>query len=409
MRAFALVLTAAAVLASGCSSPAGDDARVEAGPGVGQDSIALGVLTDMTGPFSTSAKLRITAYELFLEQLNARGGVCGREVELRTADHGYDVNRALEGFFRLEPEVLGFIDITGAPMTEALEPEILQTRVLAAPASWSASLLGNPHMMVVGTTYDLDVINGMDHLRANGVIRDGDTIGHIHVDSDYGDNGLEGSQFAAQQWGMRLVTKSVAETDTDLAEEVAQLRAAGAKAVLLSTAPTQTAVAVGVAAQLGWQVPFMVNAVGYDPQMLDTPAAPAVLKQVLVVSPIAPFATDQPGPRAVAEAFGKAHPDLVPSAFVDHGYATATAFATVLEKACQAGDLTRDGVLRAFQDTASVDTGGLTGPLRFSLAGRPSSTQSYVARPSRDVPGGLEVVAELFESELVPLKGTRAR
>ncbi|WP_143532784.1 ABC transporter substrate-binding protein [Saccharothrix sp. ALI-22-I] len=396
----------ALLAAAGCGAE--DEKPIKAGPGVTADTISLGVLTDMTGPFSPTSLIRIKGYELFLGELNERGGICGRKVELKQADHGYDVDRALEAYFDLEPQVLGFMDVTGTPMTEAIEPDLMQTRAIAAPASWSASLLGNPHMVIVGTTYDLDVINGLDHVKRAGLIGEGDTIGHIHVDSDYGRNALEGSAFAAEKWGMTLVSKAVPET-TDVVAQVAELKAAGARAVFLSTSPQQTATAVATAERIGWDVPFLVNAVGYDPLILDSPAAAAVVKRVQVVSPIAPFATDLPGPRAVAEAFTRKYPDLKPTGSVDHGYVIGMAFAAILEKACAARDLTRDGVLRAFQETNKVETNSLTGQLRFSLVGRPSSTQSYIAKPDPATPGGLAVVANLFESDLVKLKGTRAK
>lgn len=407
MRNLVVGTAVLALLASaGCGAE--EEAPVKTGPGVTDDTISLGVLTDMTGPFSATSLVRIKGYELFLGELNERGGICGRRVELKQADHGYDVNRALDAYFDLEPQVLGFMDVTGAPMTEAIEPDLMQTRAIAAPASWSASLLGNPHMMVVGTTYDLDVINGLDHVKRSGLIREGDTIGHIHVDSDYGRNALEGSAFAAGQWGMDLVAKAVSET-ADVAAQVGELRAAGAKAVFLSTSPQQTATAVVTAERLGWDVPFLVNAVGYDPLIVKSPAAAAAVARLRVVSPIAPFATDLPGPRAVAEAFTREFPDVEPTGSVDHGYVIGVAFAAVLEKACAERDLTRDGVLRAFQDTNQVDTRGLTGQLRFSLVGRPSATKSYIATPDPATAGGLAVVADLFESDLVKLKGTRAK
>ncbi|MFD0204217.1 MULTISPECIES: ABC transporter substrate-binding protein [Saccharothrix] len=398
--------TVLAVLLAGCGAE--EEAPIKTGPGVTDDTISLGVLTDMTGPFSATSLIRIKGYELFLSQLNERGGICGRKVELKQADHGYDVDRALTAYFDLEPQVLGFMDITGAPMTDAIEPDLMQTRAIAAPASWSATLLGNPHMMVVGTTYDLDLINGLDHFKRSGLIGDGDAVGHVYVDSDYGRNALEGSTFVAERWGLKLVTKPVQET-SDVAPQVAELRAAGVKAVVLSTSPQQTATAAVTAERLGWEAPFLVSVPGYDPQILDSPAAAAAVKRVQVVSPISPFATDLPGPRAVAEAFKREFPELDPNASVDHGYVVATAFAAILEKACAARDLTRDGVLRAFQDTNKVETHGLTGDLRFSLVGRPSSTKSYLSRLDPATPGGLAVVASLFESELVKLKGTRAK
>ena len=405
----ASAVLALAALTSGCAGKPAPDMALKVGPGVTKDTIALGVLTDMTGPFKSSALARIKGYELYLNMLNERGGVCGRKIELRQKDHGFDIQRALDGYFELEPQVLGLIELAGAPMTAAIEPDLMQTRVLTAPASWSASLLGNPHMMIVGTTYDLDVINGIDHFKRKGVLAPGNVLGHIYVEGTYGGNALEGSTFAADRWSMKVAKQPISETTADLTSQLAALRAAGAKAVMLSTVPAQTTLAVAAAVKMGWDVPFMVNAVGFDPAILETPTARTVQERLLVVSPISPFFSDAPGAREAAESFTAKYPGDQPSNWVDHGYVVAMTFTAVLEKACAEGDLSRDGVLRAFHDTNALDTRGLTGPLHFSLVGRPSSTQSYIMRPDRNAPGGLVVAESLFESELVKAKGTRAK
>lgn len=402
----ALVLT---VAMAACGAKEQAAVAVKTGPGVDNDSISLGVLTDMTGPFKSSALLRIKGYELYLSQLNDRGGVCGRKVELKLKDHGFDVQKALDGYFEIEPEVLGLIELAGAPMTAAIEPDLMQTRTLTAPASWAASLLGNPQMMIVGTTYDLDVINGLDYYKRKGIIKEGDTVGHVYVDGSYGGNALEGSKFAASQWGLNIAEQKIGETTADLTRQIGELKAAGAKAVVLSTVPQQTAVAVGVAAAMKWDVPFMVNVVGFDPAILETPVSAAVQKQVSVVTSVAPFSGNAAGAKEVAAAFQSKYPGEKSAIYTVHGYAVAMAYTAVLEKACKANDLTRDGVLRAFHDTNGLDMKNLTGALHFSLVGRPSSTQSYITRPDANAPGALTQVEDLFESELVKAKGTRAK
>lgn len=399
---------ALAVLAAGCGAKDDEKDQVNT-PGVTDDTISLGILSDMTGPFKASSLTRIKGYELYLKQVNDRGGICGRKVEIKQKDHAYDVQKALDGYFELEPQVLGLLEVAGAPMTAAIEPDIMQTRTLTAPASWSASLLGNPHMMIVGTTYDLDVINALDHYKRRGVISEGDTVGHLYVQNDYGENAVEGSRFVGEQWNMKIAEQSAGESAADLTQQVAAMKAAGAKAVMLSTTPAQTAAAVGVAAALRWDVPFMVNVVGWDTAILESPVAAAVEKQLSVVTSVAPFSSEKPGAKQVADAFTQAYPEEKPAIYVDHGYTVAKVFLAVVEKACKEFDLTRDGVLKAFQDTTNLETDGLTGPLRYSLVGRPSATQSYVTKVDASAPGGLTTVEDLFESELVKLKGTRAK
>jgi ABC-type branched-subunit amino acid transport system substrate-binding protein len=399
---------ALAVLVAGCGAKE-DKVQVKTGPGVTDDTISLGILTDMTGPFKASALTRIKGYDLYLKQVNDRGGICGRRVELKQKDHAYDVQKALDGYFELEPQVLGLLELAGTPMTAAIEPDIIQTRTLTAPASWSAQLLGNPHMMIVGTTYDLDVINGLDYYKRRGVIKEGDTVGHVYVQGSYGDNALEGSTFVGEQWKMNIAKQAITETTADLAQQIGSLKAAGAKAVVLSTTPAQTAAAVGVAAAMKWDVPFMVNVVGFDTAILDSPVGAAVEKQVSVVTSVAPFGGTQAGPREVAAAFNDNFPNDKPALYVNHGYTVAMVFLAVIEKACKNGDLSRDGVLKAFHDTNGLDTKGLTSALHYSLVGRPSATQSYITKVDKSAPGGLTTVEELFESELVKAKGTRAR
>jgi ABC-type branched-subunit amino acid transport system substrate-binding protein len=401
-----------ALLAGALTACGSDDQLTEpvrTGPGVTAESISLGVLTDMTGPFKGTTVSRIRGYELYLDDVNKRGGVCGRRVELKQKDHAYDVQKALDGYFELEPQVLGFIDVVGQPMTAAIEPDLMQTRALTVPVSWAASLLGNPHMMIVGTTYDLDIINGLDFYKRKGALAAGDTIGHVHLRGSFGDNALEGSRFAAENWGLKISEQAVTETTANLLDQITALKAANAKVLVLSLTPPQTAAAVGIAAQLGWTVPILTSAVSYDPAIMQSPVAPVFAKQVLLTSPVAPWSADAQGVRELRDSYHQRFPGEEGTLNTVHGYTVAMAFVAVLEKACAKKDLSRDGVLRAFHDTNSLNTKSLTGELRFSLVGRPSATQSYMSRPDAKVPGTLKVEENLMESELVKLKGTRAR
>ncbi|WP_394620400.1 ABC transporter substrate-binding protein [Lentzea sp. JNUCC 0626] len=401
------VLLLGAVTACGSEPKYAETVRT--GPGVSPESISLGVLTDMTGPFKGTSVLRIRGYELYLDQVNKRGGVCGRRIELKQKDHAYDVQKALDAYFELEPQVLGFIDVTGQPMTAAIEPDLMQTRALTVPSSWAASLLGNPHMMIVGTTYDLDVINGLDFYKRQGAITDGDTIGHLHLRGSFGDNALEGTRFVGESWNMKVSEQAVTEATANLTEQITALKTAGAKVLVLSLTPPQTAAAVGIAAQLGWTVPILSSAVSYDPVMMQSPVAAVFAKQVLLTSPVAPWSADAEGVRQLRAGYEERWPGEPGSLNTVHGFTVAMAFVSVLEKACEKKDLTRDGMLRAFHDTSALDTAGLTGQLRFSLVGRPSATESYLSRPDGKVAGTLKVEENLRESDLVKLKGTRAR
>ena len=70
----------------------------------------------------------------------------------------------------------------------------------------------------------------------------------------------------------------------------------------------------------------------------------------------------------------------------------------VLDAACENGDLTREGVVTAFNELEEVDTGGLVVPIRGFELGKSPSLQSFILQPA-DVPGGATVLAEAFEGQ----------
>ena len=82
-------------------------------------------------------------------------------------DHGYKADTAKMQFPQIEPKVLGFVQLLGSPVMAALQ-EHRPDKVTTTPASWSSELLDNPYVMIVGTTYDLEIINGLSYLLEQG-------------------------------------------------------------------------------------------------------------------------------------------------------------------------------------------------------------------------------------------------
>ena len=98
------------------------------------------------------------------------------------------------------------------------------------------------------------------------------------------------------------------------------------------------------------------------------------------------------------KAYQEAYPDITPSLGVLVGTGMATLMNQVLDAACENGDLTRQGVLDAFNELEEADTGGLVVPIRGFELGKSPSLESFVLQPA-DVPGGAKVLAEAFEGE----------
>jgi ABC-type branched-subunit amino acid transport system substrate-binding protein len=399
------ILTASllAVSVAACGKGGGEAAQsggsLKTGPGVTKTTIRLGVLTDTSGVFAGLGAPLVDGNRLFWKLQNQRGGVCGRQVDLVVRDHGYDPQKGVSLYREIEPDVLALQQLLGSPVAAALLPSIQKDGLLTALAAWPSQLTANPNILVSGATYDIEAINGIDYLVDQGTLKRGDRLGHVYFEGEYGENALQGSTYAAQRHGLQLVQQKIKATDTDLSAQVAALKRAGVKAILISAGPKQTASLAGVAAASGLDVPIVSNAPGFDPALLATPAAPALKKNLTMVSGTAPFATDAPGATEVSSAYEANFPKGTPKYSVDAGYAQSKLMFEVLQRACAANDLTRPGLVKALRGMDGVDTGGLVaGTLNYSKLGVPPSRSVYVAKVDAKAPGGLTVLGAARES-----------
>ncbi len=403
----AIGLMAAAV---GCSTKASDSGGggsagaggVKVGTGVTADTITVGQLTDLTGVFASLGKSITQAEQLYFDQLSGSGGVCGRKISVVTKDHGYNVQNAVTLYNQMKDQVLGFPQVLGSPISAALLDQYTSDKVIAVPSAWASTLLSNKQIMIVGSTYDYEMINGIDYAMEKGLIKKGDTVGHIYFEGEYGADALLGSKYAAEKNGLNLVEKKIKSTDTDLTAQVTDLKNQGVKAILLTASPKPTASAVGVDASIGLNVPVIGSNPDFDPGLLKTPAGPALEKLLYgVASWQQPNGTD-PGLQKFITDYKAKYPDSQLDGGLTWGFGAAQAFTAVLKKACDSKDLTRDGMNTAFRSLTNVNTGVVV-PLDYSKPGAAPSQKVYVFRPDSSQPGGLKQVTDgVYEGPTAP-------
>ena len=404
-RAGALLAASLLAAASGCSTKAPDTAtsggggggegEVAVGRGVEGSTITLGVLTDLTGVFAALGADLSNAHALFWEKQNAGDKVCGEyTVELDTQDTGYVPANGVQLYSGMKDEVLAMQQTIGSPINAALSEQYEAESVVNIPPAWARSLTELPGTATPGATYDVEMVNGIGYALEQGLIKEGDSIGHIYFEGEYGAGGLEGSKYMAETHGLKLVEAKIKATDQDMSAQITQMKAAGVKAIALTVAPGQTASAAGVAATQGLDVPLIGNNPVFAPGLLEGPAAEPLKKNLIVASPTNSF-DNQP---ELLEEYQEKYPDVTPSLGVVVGTGMSEIMLQILEKACEDGDLTPEGMIAAKQSLTDVDTDDLLVPLDFSQVGESPSRQSFILQPA-DVPGGAKALTEAYESE----------
>ena len=183
---------------------------------------------------------------------------------------------------------------------------------------------------------------------------------------------------------------------------VTKLKGDGVTAILLTTSGKQTASAAGVAAAAQLDVPLMGNNPVFSPLLLSTPAGPALEKNLYISGSTRPLSSGDAVSKRILKDFKAKFPKTTTNAGVTYGYALSSVVASTLRSACEAKDLSRAGLVKAFRGQKSVDTEGLLAPLDFSVRGGISSRETRILRPSKATIAidGLATEKELFVSDI---------
>lgn len=404
LRSTLSVLVALTLALAGCGKAEQQQQSGEGGqaPGVTEDTITIGALVDLTAVFAPNSKSIMQGTNLYWDKVNADGGVCERTVEIDVQDHAYDPQKAVSLYRQMSSNVLLLTPVLGSSVITALLPSFQQDQMVVGMAAWTSDVLPNELIQITGTTYDIEMINALDYLTREHGLTEGDSVGHIYFEGDFGGSAIRGTKYAADELGLEVVEQQIKPTDTDLSAQVNSFKRAGVKAILLSVGSPQTASTASVAASVGLDVPIIGNGPIFTPDLLSNPAAAAIEKNVYTSTAVAPAALESESVSEFLSAFQEEYPDTQPiQNGAMYGYAAAQIMHQVLESACENDDLTREGVLEALRSIDSYDSGGsVAGTLDYTDPAQPPTRMVYISKADANAPGGLTPVGEPFASDL---------
>ena len=368
---------------------------------VTNDTIYIGMLTDLTGPFSGNVLDIVDAQIAFWRMLNDEGGIAGRKVELLIADTTYSVDDHRAAYEQLRDRVVMFSHSTGAPHTLGIAGDLIADDRLVVPATWYSGWsdpgLG-ANVLETGSNYCLEAMNAITFLAEDFEAAEGaaPTLAIVTNPGDYGQDSAAGAKHVAGQLGLTIVYDGEAAIGSaaDVPGIAAAIAQANADWTWITTDPITLAQVVGGAAQLGYQGKWTGAMPSFSPRLLDTALGPYLSANYLLSALFAPFGAEVDGMDEVVDVLTDAYPDRFPSDGVVEGYLEYSAARQVLEEAAAAGDLTPAGVVEAAARIDELSFGGIGPVNRYS--GDPNTDVSRATalyRPDKalfDAQGGLE-------------------
>ena len=100
--------------------------------GVTDTEVLIGSNQDMSGPFAAFGAPAVQAAKLYFEEVNAAGGVHGRQIRLVVEDHAYQMPKAMSALNKLvnSDKVFAMLLSLGTPMNIASFP-LLEAKKIA--------------------------------------------------------------------------------------------------------------------------------------------------------------------------------------------------------------------------------------------------------------------------------------
>lgn len=387
---------------SGSEEPAEGGGDPEPGPGFDGETITLGVVTPQTGIAAVIGTPLTRGNQTYFERVNAAGGIAGKyKVELEVVDSQYQGPVGVQQYNAIKGRVAAFVQILGTGVVNAILPLLKTDNIVAGPASLDSFWIPEQQLMALGGPYQVQVINGMDWW-INQQGNADSTVCIMRQNDPYGEAGLEGLEFAAEQMDFEIAQDvTFAPTDTEFGAQVNRLKGANCEVVLLVGLPSQTGGIMGTAAQAA----FTPQWIGLSPTWVSLLAGSGVgdyLAEhfVLVAEGPAWGDTSSEGMAQMMEDIEAYASDQEADIYFAFGYAQAWSMAQILEKAVELGDLSREGIVRAMNEVGTIDTGGLLGDYEYGPPGERSFPRgSVVNNVDKAAPGGLKPATENFVSE----------
>ena len=175
-----------------------------------QAQILIGQTVGITGSAAGTVAESMQGAALYIDHINARGGVGGQKVEVLSLDDKFDPKLTLDNTRTLieQKGVIGLFMTRGTPHTQGIIPVLEQHGVPLVGPSTGAIALHQPvskYVFNVRAPYQREVTKAISHLHTLGIQR----IGVVHVDDTFGSDALAGamSGFKANQLEALFVEK----------------------------------------------------------------------------------------------------------------------------------------------------------------------------------------------------------
>ncbi|AWP83622.1 ABC transporter [Bordetella bronchiseptica] len=365
-------------------------APAAAEPGVTVDSLKIGILGSLTGPFAIFGSGNLAGATLAFEQANAAGGIHGRKLEWLSLDDESSPPKGIAAYKRLvgPEQVFAVFGPSASAVGQAMVQTFKTSTTPTFISVFSTPIVTDPPLPNVFRTGPMNdreqgvaIANyALDHLKAKRVAL-------IRQSDEYGKSGGESVLQRLKARGAEPVALEVFNVyDTDFNAQLTKIAAARPDVLVVYGYPNPSAIITRQARQLGVEgVVLGSNSAGSRkyPEIVGKAAAGT---QNIMTLEILPESSSTPQAQAFREAFVARFPDLARQGRPDLGdalgYGGALAFLEGIKRA--GAQPTQQGLVKALESLQGFET-GITLPTTFGPGVREGNRATRIVEVGDDL------------------------
>ena len=221
------------------------------------DTIKIGAILSVTGPASFLGAPEAKTLEMLVEDINAKGGIIGKKVELVVKDSGGSPEKTVSFAKQLieEEKVFAIIGPSTSGETMAIKNVAEEGKTLLISCA-AAEVIVNPlakYVFKVAPKDSYAAVKIFQQMKKMKISR----IGVLSSNTGFGKAGKEQLEKLAPEHGIQIVVNEVYDKSaTDLTAEVTKLKAAGIQAIVNWSIEPAQAIVIKNARQMGMTVPI---------------------------------------------------------------------------------------------------------------------------------------------------------
>lgn len=368
MRNLAIICVLMAALAA-CDDTGEKNLTGNLSFGVTDDEILIGASLALDGHAGYLGTQTLHGAMAYLNQVNAKGGVHGRQIKVIAYDDGYDPPRCVTNTQKLivEDRVFALFCYVGTPTTVKILPLIEEAKIPVVGMFTGANALREPlnrYLINVRASYYQETGAAVSHLvKKMNLTR----IAVFYQYDAYGFDGLRGAEIALRSHGLvPVATGTYIRGTLDVEKGLEKIMAARTEAVVMIGTYKPCAKFIRLATSMNFAPVFYnVSFVGADEmaRILGQVDETIIVTQVVPPPEVSRTRKDLWGAREYMDLLHTFYPDDRPNFVGLEGYINARVLVEGLKRA--GPDLNREKFITAIESIQNLDL-GIDNPLSFS-------------------------------------------